>query len=223
MRADCVKVCLLHTSFRPQQIHAPLVSRQRFPHLWKKLWKIARILVLVRVYGRKTQISPSPDLHLRWRKSHEIRIFLSRLSEEMNLWDEILARIETKVNRHSFYTWFRPTTLVAEDRGSVTVRVPNPLFKEWLTKHYAGVMAEAMTDLNRPNLSINFVAEGVADMPAIPLTPEEAATVETGPPATTQPGPAGLNPRYTFDSFIVGSSNQFAHAACRAVAEAPSR
>src|SRR3954452_13097056 len=141
----------------------------------------------------------------------------------MNLWDEILARIETKVNRHSFYTWFRPTTLVAEDRGSVTVRVPNPLFKEWLTKHYAGVMAEAMTDLNRPNLAINFVAEGVPDMPAIPLTPEEAATIETGPPPTTQPGPAGLNPRYTFDTFIVGSSNQFAHAACRAVAEAPSR
>jgi hypothetical protein len=39
----------------------------------------------------------------------------------MNLWDEILARIETKVNRHSFYTWFRPTTFVSEDRISVTV------------------------------------------------------------------------------------------------------
>ena len=62
----------------------------------------------------------------------------------MNVWDDILARIETKVNRHSFYTWFRPTSFVAEDRLSVTVRVPNPLFKDWLTKHYAGVIAEAM-------------------------------------------------------------------------------
>ena len=61
----------------------------------------------------------------------------------MNLWDEILARIETKVNRHSFYTWFKPTTFVAEDRPSVTVRVPNALFKDWLTKHYSGVIAEA--------------------------------------------------------------------------------
>ena len=50
----------------------------------------------------------------------------------MNLWDEILGRIETKVNRHSFYTWFRPTTFVSDDRLSVTVRVPNALFKDWL-------------------------------------------------------------------------------------------
>ena len=78
---------------------------------------------------------------------------------EMNLWDEILARIETKVNRHSFYTWFRPTTFVAEDRTSVTVRVPNALFKDWLTKHYSGVISEAMGELKRPNLVVNFVAD----------------------------------------------------------------
>ena len=58
------------------------------------------------------------------------------LSEEMNLWEEILARIETKVNRHSFYTWFKPTTFVAEGTGAIIVRVPNPLFTDWLTKHY---------------------------------------------------------------------------------------
>ena len=77
----------------------------------------------------------------------------------MNLWDEILARIETKMNRHSFYTWFRPTSFVAEDRGSVTVRVPNSLFKEWLTKHYWGVISQAMAELKRPALVINFVAD----------------------------------------------------------------
>ena len=67
----------------------------------------------------------------------------------MNLWDQILARIETKVNRHSFYTWFKPTTFVAEDRAAVTVRVPNTLFKDWLTKHYSGVIGEAMSELKR--------------------------------------------------------------------------
>jgi chromosomal replication initiator protein len=141
----------------------------------------------------------------------------------MNLWDEILARIETKVNRHSFYTWFRPTSFVSDSRSSVTVRVPNTLFKDWLTKHYAGVIAEAMVELKRPNLLVNFVSDTVTDGVVIPLSAEEAAALETGPPPVTQPGPAGLNPRYTFDTFIVGSSNQFAHAACRAVAEAPSR
>jgi chromosomal replication initiator protein len=141
----------------------------------------------------------------------------------MNLWDEILVRIETKVNRHSFYTWFRPTTFVAEDRVSVTVRVPNPLFKEWLTKHYATVITEATSELNRPSLAVQFVADSQVDTPMIPLTTEEAIALESGAPPTAQLGPAGLNSRYTFDTFIVGSSNQFAHAACRAVAEAPSR
>ena len=144
----------------------------------------------------------------------------------MNLWDQILARIEAKVNRHSFYTWFRPTTFVSDDRSSLTVRVPNALFKDWLTKHYAGVITEATIELKRPNLLINFISDAVTDGVVIPLSPEEAAALETGPPPPPpppQPGPAGLNPRYTFDTFIVGSSNQFAHAACRAVAEAPSR
>ncbi len=141
----------------------------------------------------------------------------------MNLWEEILARIETKVNRHSFYTWFRPTTFVADDRSSVTVRVPNALFKDWLTKHYAGVIAEALVEVKRPNLTVTFVSDAQADALIIPLSADEAVVLETGPPPATQPGPAGLNPRYTFDTFIVGSSNQFAHAACRAVAEAPSR
>src|SRR3954470_6205226 len=142
----------------------------------------------------------------------------------MNLWESILAWIETKVNRHSFYTWFRPTSFLAEDRSSVTVRVPNALFKDWLTKHYSGVIAEALAEVKRPNVAVLYVAESQTDAPTIPLSAEEAAALESGAvPVATAPGPAGLNPRYTFDTFIVGSSNQFAHAACRAVAEAPSR
>src|SRR5476649_511175 len=133
----------------------------------------------------------------------------------MNLWEEILARIEMKVNRHSFYTWFRPTTFVTDDRSSVTVRVPNPLFKDWLTKHYSGVIGEAMGELKRGGLSVNFVADASGDAP-IPLSVEEVAALEASESLLpVSPGPAGLNPRYTFDTFIVGPSNQFADAACR--------
>jgi chromosomal replication initiator protein len=142
----------------------------------------------------------------------------------MNLWEQVLARVEAKVNRHSFYTWFRPTSFVAEDTATVTVRVPNALFKDWLTKHYSGVISEALGEVRRANLAVNFVAETAGENGSIPLTPEEAAAIDAGlPPIVGGPGPAGLNPRYTFDTFIVGSSNQFAHAASRAVAEAPSR
>jgi len=141
----------------------------------------------------------------------------------MNVWDQILARIETKVNRHSFYTWFRPTTFIAEDRSAIVVRVPNAAFIDWLTKHYSGVMAEAMAEVKRANLAVQFVPDSAGDAAAIPLNADEAAVLDGEPEAPSPLGATGLNPRYTFDTFIVGSSNQFAHAACRAVAEAPSR
>src|SRR5215471_15902401 len=140
----------------------------------------------------------------------------------MNLWEAILARLETKVNRHSFHTWFKPTTCVAEDQHSVTVRVPNALFKDWLTKHYSGVIGEALHELHKDGVALQFMVDRPVDAGGISLSPDEAAALEDpAPPATT--GSAGLNPRYSFDSFIVGPSNQFANAACRAVAEAPSR
>ena len=144
---------------------------------------------------------------------------------DASIWDQVLTRIETKVNRHSFYTWFKPTSFLADGGSSITVRVPNALFKDWLTKHYSVVLSEALAEVRRPDTSLVFVAEGAA----VPVTPEPvaaapgagaAAEPPDGEPATTV---AGLNPRYTFDTFIVGPSNQFAHAACRAVAEAPSR
>ena len=134
----------------------------------------------------------------------------------MNPWEQVLARIETKVNRYTFHTWFRPTTFVAEDRQAITVRVPTPVFEDWLPKHYSGVITEALAEANRANLMIRYVSEAVQENQPAGDTP-----VPSDQPAL--PGISGLNPRYTFDTFIVGSSNQFAHAACRAVAEAPSR
>jgi chromosomal replication initiator protein len=141
----------------------------------------------------------------------------------MNLWDQILTRIETKVNRHSFYTWFKPTSFISEDTASITVRVPNNLFKEWLTKHYSGVLAESLVEVKRPLFIVNFVSDAQGDQVSIALGPEEAAVLQVATPPVPLTTNAGLNPRYTFDTFIVGSSNQFAHAASRAVAEAPSR
>ena len=141
---------------------------------------------------------------------------------ETSIWDQILARVETKVYRHSFSTWFKPTAFVADGGRSITVRVPNPLFKDWLTKHYSVVLSEALVEVRRPETSLVFVAEPGAALPAAaeePGAPPDDAAEISGDGRT----PAGLNPRYTFDTFIVGPSNQFAHAACRAVAEAPSR
>ena len=144
---------------------------------------------------------------------------------DSSIWDQVLGRIETKVNRHSFYTWFKPTSFVADNGGSITVRVPNTLFKDWLTKHYSVVLSEALAEVGRPGTSVVFVAEGAPIEPQAEVANAPEAFELEPPAAENAPAnsPGGLNPRYTFDTFIVGPSNQFAHAACRAVAEAPSR
>jgi chromosomal replication initiator protein len=135
-----------------------------------------------------------------------------------NVWDQVLAKVEGKVNRHSYFTWFKPTGLVVDDGRALTVRVPNPLFKDWLTKHYAVVLQEALREVGRQGATLVFLsADELAHLEPPPEPPPNGRAPEE--PAYVAPG---LNPRYTFDTFIVGPSNQFAHAACRAVAEAPS-
>jgi chromosomal replication initiator protein len=145
-----------------------------------------------------------------------------------SIWDQVLSRIETKVNRHIFYTWFKPTTFVADDGERLRVRVPNDLFRDWLTKHYAAVLDEALGEVDRKGTSVTFVtdASATAEMrprPSAPLPATEPFS-DAAPTEVEEESVAGnLAPRYSFDTFIVGPSNQFAHAACRAVAETPSR
>ena len=89
--------------------------------------------------------------------------------------------------------------------------MPNAQFREWLSKNYLGVLQEALVEVGQPGLHVAFeeVAEEAAAPAASPARPERESS--------------SLNPKYTFESFVVGSSNQFAHAAARAVAEIPSK
>ena len=129
----------------------------------------------------------------------------------MSVWDQVLHRIEGKINPHSFAQWFRPTTVLSEDAGRLRIRVPSPQFREWLTKNYQGVIREALQEIDREALEVVFEAEGTGAA-ALGAASAERESV-----------PVGLNPKYTFETFVVGASNQFAHAAARAVAEIPSK
>jgi len=126
-----------------------------------------------------------------------------------NLWDDVLARVEGKINRHSFATWFRPTSYLALEGHTLRIGVPNAQFREWLTKNYGSILQEALAEAGQPQLRVAF-EERDEDKPRDRQPPPERET-------------STLNPKYTFDSFVVGSSNQFAHAAARAVAEIPSK
>ena len=136
-----------------------------------------------------------------------------------NTWDRVLGKIESKVNTHSYNTWFRPTEFLAEDAASLTVQVPNTWFAEWLRSNYLALIQDALREIERPGIAVEF-------RPEIQEAPRPATTNRLPPrPADYAAAPAGpwLNPRYTFDSFVVSSCNQFAHAAAMAVAEQPAR
>jgi chromosomal replication initiator protein len=129
----------------------------------------------------------------------------------MSLWEDVLARLEAKVNPHSFATWFRPTQYADLRDGVLRVRVPNPQFRDWLGRNYHGVIGEALSELGRGEVRVVFEADAEAPAGDAPAAEREGTATAT------------LNPKYTFESFVVGSSNQFAHAAARAVAEIPSK
>ncbi len=133
----------------------------------------------------------------------------------MNTWERALGRIESRINSRHFSTWFKPTQFQSEDDRSLTVRVPNHWYAEWLRTNYLTVIHEALREIERPDVEVAFVpAEGG---PA--RTAGRAAGAVRRQPLAPENGTPTLNPRYTFDNFVVSSCNQFAHAAARAVAE----
>ena len=156
----------------------------------------------------------------------------------MNLWQEILQKVESKVNRHSYETWFRPTRLLFETGDTVGVLVPNDHFRNWLNKHYAGILTESLDEIERPDLNIVFEIRADDDHVS-PANSEHHDAQSSSTPDPNVPSfggarshvngrahnyePPRLIDRYRFSSFVVGASNQFAHAAAKAVAEAPSR
>jgi chromosomal replication initiator protein len=132
------------------------------------------------------------------------------------IWASILKQIEEKLDPKELKTWFGPTRQVRFDptagAGILTVSVPSRVFADWIESRHGALLAREAAEAGFPDLQIQF--EAGASVPA-------ASDSAPAPPATaTGRSPAG-NPRFSFDTFVVGSSNQFAHAAARAVAESP--
>ncbi len=141
-----------------------------------------------------------------------------------HIWDRVLARVESKLNRHTFLTWFKPTRFLREDGDTLIVEVPDATVRDWLLRHYASILAEAVAEAGRPGAVVSFVPADGAGL-AEPSPTEDLLIHQADDPVLqpAQPGSSGLNHRYTFETFVVGPSNQFANAAARAVAEAPGR
>jgi chromosomal replication initiator protein len=150
-----------------------------------------------------------------------------------NPWVRILEALEKKVNRHSYNTWFKPTRYSHISNGVLFVRVPSEEYRREGDK-YADLIQEAVDDLGLGYEDVKFVT--AEDDPSnTPIRHNGGLSAfpvsNSGPQPISGPAQgrfdwdsaAQLNPRYTFDAFVIGSGNQFAHAACQAVAERPSK
>src|SRR6516164_8309815 len=146
-----------------------------------------------------------------------------------NPWVRILDALEKKINRHSYDTWLKPTRYSHATGGILFVRVPTVEFRHVGDK-YADLIQEAIDNLGLDYEDVKFVTPD-DDPASTPVRHDGGLSAMSGSAAAAAAaqarfdwdGAAQLNPRYTFDAFVIGSGNQFAHAACQAVAERPSK
>ncbi|PYK33322.1 MAG: chromosomal replication initiator protein DnaA, partial [Verrucomicrobia bacterium] len=140
------------------------------------------------------------------------------------LWQRLSAALKPQISADSFKRWFSTVELVEAKEKSITLTVPNNIYQLWIESNYMPALQNAIvTTFGNPR-SVKFCGPS----PTGAQTSEDVATAnEVVPPPRVDPRPAatvpGLNPRNTFESFVVGPNNEIAHAASLAVAQAPAR
>lgn len=158
------------------------------------------------------------------------------MMQQDSLWQAVLGEIELSVSRGNFVTWFKNTCLLKQNGGTVVVGVPNIFIKQQLERKYSDLITET---LKKNGIEVETVEYKIAPPGSVTPKPANDNTVILEAPRTepssTAPAKSGasglgslahayrqgLNERYTFESFIVGASNELAFAACQAVAQQP--
>jgi chromosomal replication initiator protein len=131
-----------------------------------------------------------------------------------HVWDEVSSRLREALNETTYGTWFGEATAAELTDDAFTIQVPNDFTREWIEGHFLGFIKAATRDALGRDVRIALsvqdeaVLDGIADV-APASVPEDHA--------------GGTNSKYTFENFVIGSSNRFAHAAALAVAEAPAQ
>src|ERR1043166_998752 len=166
---------------------------------------------------------------------------------ESNLWDSVLRAVRTKLQGESFETWFNPIRFEGIDQGQrlIRLRAPNQVVRDWVKANYSGLMDQSFRELSLAGYSVDWrLPEDQSQVATQPISiASEKSPIPSGPSPSIPPGPVAfgssamsavatarqveldpaLNSKYTFDNFVVGSCNQFAHAASIAVSEAPGK
>jgi chromosomal replication initiator protein len=137
-------------------------------------------------------------------------------------WQSVLAQLQMEMPRASFDTWVRDTRPIGYENGALTVSVGNAYARDWLESRLASTVNRLLIGILNSNVAVNFVVSQLEENPALLKQDSASASIEITPPEP-KTRHVSLNPRYTFDTYVVGSGNRLAHAACQAVAEKPAR
>ncbi len=156
-------------------------------------------------------LAPSPT-----RKRSGADTFVERQIEltAESLWTEVAGRLRGALNETTFTTWFAEAGGLECSDDVFTLAVPNDFTREWIEGHFLGLIAAAVRDTTGQERRIGLTV--------VRPRAEEERTAAVQPPRSAG-ADSGMNPKYTFDLFVIGSSNRFAHAAALAVAEAPAQ
>ena len=151
-------------------------------------------------------------------------------SEIDEIWQHALSVIEKQISKPSFETWVKCTRPVQFRDHSMVIEVPNDFAKDWLESRYHNLIKKSLEDILKHEISLTFILPNSGDAyfpDNIFENSSSEAKKEFDDPSSKnnfdELSYSYLNPKYTFDTFVVGNSNRFAHAASLAVAESPAR
>ncbi|MEA3487497.1 MAG: DnaA/Hda family protein, partial [Thermodesulfobacteriota bacterium] len=131
-------------------------------------------------------------------------------------WNEGVKIIKEKVSQQNFETWIRPIRFVSLEGNNILLGVPNKFFKDWLVENYIALISNSLSEVSGTDVDIKFIVNKSEE-----LDISRAASVKNTVKSNPVRLHSSLNLNYTFERFVVGSSNQFAHAAALSVAEQP--
>jgi len=142
------------------------------------------------------------------------------LKELKTYWEQAQGFIKDHVGQAAYETWFSSIQAVPASPDQIFLEMPDDFFKEWVVEHYEKIIQESLNNVSAEVIKLAFrvnpdVIKKDAVVKEVSLTPRYP--IQNRRPA------ANLNPRFSFDSFVVGPSNRFTHAACQAVAESPAK
>jgi chromosomal replication initiator protein len=141
---------------------------------------------------------------------------VSTVPNAREIWDEALSAIQGRIARQSFDNWFRPLSLESIEGSRIKILLPNRFFKEWFEDHYLAILKTVLEDLMFSSVEVILRVPEQENQAGIDTKVERSAK---RPIRRHRNEATFLNPKYTFETFVVGRSNQFVHAGCLAVGE----